>query len=283
MYQLLLFVHIICAVIWVGGAVYAQLLAFRVARSPVPLELPHLARHIEFIGTRIFLPAALLLFVAGTAMTLQTWSFGQTWIAVSVALWVLSAVVGAVYLGPRVERAAEFFQAEGPTSAGGPRTPQSPVRGLAAGAHRLCGDHRSHELQAGGFETSHPAPPNPRTNIGMRSEFINANGIRFHYLTDGAGPLVILLHGFPQLSYEYRHLVPALARAGYRAAAPDCGALARRADRHGSRTTHSILSVMTSRHWSTPSASRKPMSSDTSGAVLVAAEAGCPSRTRWTA
>ena len=55
----------------------------------------------------------------------------------------------------------------------------------------------------------------------MRSEFIEANGIRFHYVTDGAGPLVLLLHGFPQSSYEYRHLVPALARAGYRAVAPD--------------------------------------------------------------
>jgi pimeloyl-ACP methyl ester carboxylesterase len=55
----------------------------------------------------------------------------------------------------------------------------------------------------------------------MRSEFIDANGIRFHYLTDGAGPLVVLLHGFPQSSYEYRHLVPALARAGYRAVALD--------------------------------------------------------------
>jgi epoxide hydrolase 4 len=55
----------------------------------------------------------------------------------------------------------------------------------------------------------------------MRSEFIDANGIRFHCLTDGEGPLVVLLHGFPQSSYEYRHLVPALARAGYRAVAPD--------------------------------------------------------------
>jgi uncharacterized membrane protein len=118
-YQLLLFIHVICAVIWVGGAFYAQLLAFRVTRSPDPAELPRLARHIEYIGTRVFLPAAVLLFVAGTAMTLQAWSFGQTWIAVSVALWVLSAVVGAVYLGPRVKRAAELFEAEGPTSQAG--------------------------------------------------------------------------------------------------------------------------------------------------------------------
>jgi uncharacterized membrane protein len=116
MYQLLLFVHIVCAVIWVGGAVYAQMLAFRVTRSGDPSELPRLALHIEYIGSRVFMPAAVLLFVAGAAMTLQAWSFGQTWIAISVALWVLSAVVGAVYLGPRVKRAAELFQAEGPTS-----------------------------------------------------------------------------------------------------------------------------------------------------------------------
>jgi uncharacterized membrane protein len=116
MYQLFLYVHLVCAVIWVGGAVYAQLLALRVTGSPDASELPHLARHIESIGTRVFLPAALLLFVSGSAMTLQAWSFGQTWIAVSVALWVLSAVVGAVYLGPRVKRAAELFEAEGPTS-----------------------------------------------------------------------------------------------------------------------------------------------------------------------
>ena len=119
MYHLFLYVHIVCAVIWVGGAVYAQLLGLRVARSPDPSELPHLARHVEFIGARVFMPAALLLFVSGIAMTLQAWAFGQPWIAVSVALWVLSAVVGAVYLGPRVKQAAELFEAEGPTSQAG--------------------------------------------------------------------------------------------------------------------------------------------------------------------
>jgi uncharacterized membrane protein len=52
-------------------------------------------------------------------MTLQAWSFGQAWIALAVALWVLSAVLGAVYLGPRVKRAAELFEVEGPTSQAG--------------------------------------------------------------------------------------------------------------------------------------------------------------------
>ena len=119
MYQLLLYVHVICAVIWVGGALYAQLLAVRVSRSPDPSELPKLARHIEYIGARVFTPVAVLLFLAGSVMTWQAWSFGQAWIAISVALWVLSAVLGAVYLGPRVKRAAELFEAEGPTSQAG--------------------------------------------------------------------------------------------------------------------------------------------------------------------
>lgn len=119
MYQLLLFVHIVCAVTWVGGAVYAQVLALRVRGSDDPAELPHLARHLEFIGTRVFVPAALLLFVAGAAMTVQAWDFGQGWIAVSVALWILSAVAGAAYLGPSAKRVAMLFEAEGPSSASG--------------------------------------------------------------------------------------------------------------------------------------------------------------------
>ena len=119
MYEALLFVHVVCAVTWVGGALYAQVLAVRVRRSDDPSELPHLARHVEFIGTRVFMPAAVLLFLAGAAMTLQAWSFGHAWIAISVGLWILSALTGALYLGPRAKRVAAFFDEEGPSSAAG--------------------------------------------------------------------------------------------------------------------------------------------------------------------
>ena len=116
LYTALLFVHIVCAVIWVGGAFTIQLLAILASRSPDPLELPRLARSAELIGTKVFIPVATLLFIAGVAMTLQAWSFGKLWIAVSVALWVASAVMGAIYLGPRAKRVGELFEAEGPTS-----------------------------------------------------------------------------------------------------------------------------------------------------------------------
>ena len=51
--------------------------------------------------------------------------------------------------------------------------------------------------------------------------FIEANGIRFHYVEEGNGPLVLLLHGFPECWYSWRKQLPVLAAAGYRAVAPD--------------------------------------------------------------
>lgn len=116
MYQLLLYVHIVAAVIWVGGAFAIQVLAFMVSRSEDPMELPRLGQRLEKLGTWVFMPAAVVIFVAGAAMTIQRWGFGQAWIAVSVGLWVLSAVAGAAYLGPRAKRAAALFEAEGPAS-----------------------------------------------------------------------------------------------------------------------------------------------------------------------
>jgi pimeloyl-ACP methyl ester carboxylesterase len=50
---------------------------------------------------------------------------------------------------------------------------------------------------------------------------ISANGIRIHVVEAGTGPLVLLLHGFPEFWWSWRHQLRALAAAGYRAVAPD--------------------------------------------------------------
>ena len=47
-----------------------------------------------------------------------------------------------------------------------------------------------------------------------------ANGVEFHYFACGKGPLALCLHGFPDSPWTYRHLLPALANAGFRAVAP---------------------------------------------------------------
>lgn len=47
------------------------------------------------------------------------------------------------------------------------------------------------------------------------------NGVSLHYVEAGSGPLVILLHGFPEFWYSWRHQIPALAQAGFHVIAPD--------------------------------------------------------------
>jgi pimeloyl-ACP methyl ester carboxylesterase len=54
-----------------------------------------------------------------------------------------------------------------------------------------------------------------------RHRFVNANGTRFHIAETGTGPLVLFLHGFPELWWAWHRILPAVADAGYRAVAVD--------------------------------------------------------------
>jgi len=59
---------------------------------------------------------------------------------------------------------------------------------------------------------------------GIRSRFVDGvNGLRVHLLEAGTpgNPCVLMLHGFPELAYAWRYVMPALAEAGYYVIAPD--------------------------------------------------------------
>ena len=50
---------------------------------------------------------------------------------------------------------------------------------------------------------------------------VNTNGIRLRVAESGKGPLIVLVHGWPESWYSWRHQIAALAAAGYRVAAVD--------------------------------------------------------------
>lgn len=54
----------------------------------------------------------------------------------------------------------------------------------------------------------------------MKSNFITANGIKLHYIDEGKGEMVVLLHGFPEFWYGWHKQIPVLAQH-YRVIAPD--------------------------------------------------------------
>ncbi|MCM8732507.1 alpha/beta fold hydrolase [Hephaestia sp. GCM10023244] len=66
--------------------------------------------------------------------------------------------------------------------------------------------------RGGGFAPPPPMPP---------ARYIETNGLRMAVYEAGAGPAIVLLHGFPELAHSWRRQIPALARAGYRVIAPD--------------------------------------------------------------
>ena len=51
-------------------------------------------------------------------------------------------------------------------------------------------------------------------------EYVEANGLKFAYLEDGSGPLVLMLHGFPDTAHTWDDLRPRIAAKGYRAVSP---------------------------------------------------------------
>ena len=60
-----------------------------------------------------------------------------------------------------------------------------------------------------------------RAMTGIAHRVVEANGIHMHLAEQGAGPLVLLCHGFPKSWYSWRHQLGALAAAGFHAVAPD--------------------------------------------------------------
>ncbi|GAB3106378.1 alpha/beta hydrolase [Aestuariicella hydrocarbonica] len=55
----------------------------------------------------------------------------------------------------------------------------------------------------------------------IEDSYLNVNGLRYHLVSCGSGPLVLLTHGFPESWYSWRHQLPALAKAGFKAVALD--------------------------------------------------------------
>jgi pimeloyl-ACP methyl ester carboxylesterase len=96
---------------------------------------------------------------------------------------------------------------------------------LLAGGALTLGAVFAASSEAAALEPS-GASPEPTSWVDpampeVTHRMIETNGIRLHAAEQGEGPLIILCHGFPECWYSWRHQLPALAKAGFRAVAPD--------------------------------------------------------------
>lgn len=60
-----------------------------------------------------------------------------------------------------------------------------------------------------------------RYQYPFKENYQEIDGVRLHYVDEGSGPVILMVHGEPTWSYLYRKMIPPLVKAGYRCIAPD--------------------------------------------------------------
>jgi uncharacterized membrane protein len=115
-YNALKFVHVLSAVVWVGGACTVQVYGLLASRTNDPYKVAWFANDTEFVGMRIFLPASLILLVSGIFTihdSIGAWSYSQGWVQFGLVVIALSILVGAGYLAPEAGRIAKATERDG--------------------------------------------------------------------------------------------------------------------------------------------------------------------------
>jgi uncharacterized membrane protein len=116
MYEILKYLHVVAAIVWLGGAAMFNVMGTLIVRQGDPDELQSFGRRIEWFGTRYFTPFSVFVLIFGAAMVGQSevWSFSDAWIVIGMLGIVSTIVVGAGFLGPGAGRLARAM-ADGAT------------------------------------------------------------------------------------------------------------------------------------------------------------------------
>ena len=104
-YELLLFVHVAAAAIWLGGGFIFQIYGMVVLRGGDPKQIAYFAGNAGRIGERLFTPASIIVVLAGVGLMIEgSWDWGQLWVVFALAAFAASFVVGVGYLGPTAKK-----------------------------------------------------------------------------------------------------------------------------------------------------------------------------------
>jgi len=114
-YSLFKAVHVLGAVIWVGGGVSLMIHAIRGQRAYKPEDIVTVAKQAAFMGEKVFAPVGLITFLMGIAMMINTsWGWGHFWIVAGLIGYASTFIVGVAILSPMAKKIDESAEKNGP-------------------------------------------------------------------------------------------------------------------------------------------------------------------------
>ena len=104
-YEFLLFVHVTAAVIWLGGAFTFQMYGAVVRSGGDAEEMARFAGRAGALAERMFVPASLIVIMAGVWMMFDgNWDWGQLWVVFALVTFAASFVTGLFVISPMAKR-----------------------------------------------------------------------------------------------------------------------------------------------------------------------------------
>ena len=107
-------VHVIAAVIWIGGGALLMILGIVAERNRDPVELATVARQAAMVGEKLFAPAGVVVVAMGVAMMVNTnWGWGKFWVVAGLVGYAITFVTGVAVLSPRTKKIAALMEEKG--------------------------------------------------------------------------------------------------------------------------------------------------------------------------
>lgn len=117
-YELWLFLHVSASIVWIGGAVTAQVFAALTKRARDPAQMAAFGANAAFMGMWVFLPSSLLVLLTGIAVTEEGgWPWGEPFIVLGLLGWLFVAGTAFGYVGRAMGKAGRRMATEGPSPA----------------------------------------------------------------------------------------------------------------------------------------------------------------------
>lgn len=116
-FQLYLAIHVVSAVVWVGGDVTLTTLGIVFERRGEGDTLAALGRMGTWIGTRVYTPALFVVIAFGIALMHEgNIDWGQFWVIFGLIGWAIAGTIGVGFVGPELGRIDEAARTHGPQS-----------------------------------------------------------------------------------------------------------------------------------------------------------------------